>query len=82
VISAKQVLLATFFMVGGLVAAAAVYEYRHPCLRYSAHRVFVPELTTFMDVNGGNSNAANGGVSIPMTTPAHYEDEKICDERR
>jgi hypothetical protein len=82
VISAKQVLLATFLVVGGLVATAAVYEYRHPCLRYSAHRVFVPEMTTFMDVNGGNSNAAKGGVSMPMTTPAHYEAETVCEDRK
>jgi hypothetical protein len=52
-----------------------IYEYRHPCLRYSLRRVFVPELTTYIDINGGSSNGANRGTSVPTTTPAHYEDE-------
>ena len=65
--------------IGGVIAVTAVYEHRHPCLRYSTRRVFVPELTTYIDINGGRFD---GGVSIPMTTPAHYEDETICEERR
>jgi hypothetical protein len=41
-----RVLGAMLLAVGGLVAAAMIYEFRHPCLRYSSHRVFVEEFTT------------------------------------
>jgi hypothetical protein len=74
---ANRVLLATILMSGGLIGAAAFYERRHPCLRYSTRRVFVPELTTYVEINGGTSNVSNGGVSVPGTMPAHYEDEKV-----
>jgi hypothetical protein len=79
---ANRVLVAMVLAFGGLIAAAAFYEHRHPCLRYSTHRVFVEELTTYMEVNGGSSNAVNGGTLIPTTTPAHYEDEMVCEERK
>jgi hypothetical protein len=79
---ANRVLLAMILVLGGLIGAAAFYERRHPCLRYSTRRVLVPELTTYVEINGGNSNVSNGGVSIPRTTPAHYEDEMVCENRR
>lgn len=77
-----RLLVAFTLIIGGLIAAAVIYEYRHPCLRYSTHKVFVPGLTTYIEVNGGSSNAANGGISVPTTTPAHYEDEMVCEERK
>ena len=77
--NANRLLAAMVLIVGGLIAATAIFEHRHPCLRYSTHRVFVPEFTTFTDINGG---PLNGGVSIPVTWPAHYEDEMVCEERK
>jgi hypothetical protein len=60
--------------IGSLIGAAALYQHRHPCLRYSTHRIFVAELTTYIVVNGG--------MSIPTTAPAHYEDETVCEKRK
>jgi hypothetical protein len=68
--------------IAAVVAALVYYEHRHPCLRYSTRRVFVPELTIYTEINGGTANAANGGMSIPVTTPAHYEDDLVCEERK
>ena len=58
----------------GLIAAMAIYEHRHPCLRYSTRRVFVPEFTIYITMADG--------LRIPMTTPEHYEDETVCEERK
>ncbi len=58
------------------VVCVAVYEYRHPCLKYSTHRVFVEELTTFTGID------AEHGFMIPVTTPAHYEEEVVCEARK
>jgi hypothetical protein len=79
---ANRVLVAMALVIGGLIATLALYEHRHPCLRYSTHRVLVAELTTYVEVNGGSANAIHGGVSIPTTTPAHYEDEMVCEMRK
>src|ERR1700685_1841634 len=38
---ASRVLVATILVTGGLITAAVFYEHRHPCLKYSTHRVFV-----------------------------------------
>jgi hypothetical protein len=62
-------------MTAGIVGIV-VYEYRHPCLRYSTHRVFVPELTTYIVID------AEKGLMMPQTTPAHDEDETVCEERK
>ena len=58
------------------IAGFMVYEHRHPCLRYSTHRVFVEELTTYISID------TERGIMVPMTTPAHYEDETVCEERK
>ena len=60
--------------ISGLITALAVYEHRHPCLRYATHRVLVPEFTTYI--------AMANGVMIPLTTPEHFEDEVVCEERK
>ncbi len=79
---AKFVLIATILMVCGIIGAAVIYEHRHPCLRYDTRRVLVPALTTYTDINGGYANAAQGGFAMPVTTPEHYEEETVCEERR
>jgi hypothetical protein len=70
----------------GLVAVAVVYEQKHPCLRYATHQVFVPELTTYISLDGGipigGGMTSKGGMTVPVTTPAHYEEETVCEERR
>ncbi len=78
----KLALTAMILLVAGMIGAVAIYEHRHPCLRYITRRVLVPEMTTITEVNGGSANAANGGMSIPVTTPEHYETEVVCAERR
>jgi len=79
---AKLALITMVFMVGGIIGAAVLYELRHPCLKYATRRVLVPEMTTYTEINGGFGNAAEGGFSIPVTTPEHYEEEAVCEERR
>jgi hypothetical protein len=51
-----------FLAMAAVLSALAFYEHRHPCLRYSTHRVFIPELTTYTRIDGGNGN---GGVTFP-----------------
>jgi hypothetical protein len=68
--------MAMLLVMTGWIVAIAVYEHRHPCLRYSVHRVLVPELTTYMTLD------AERGLMMPMTTPEHFEEETVCEERR
>ena len=70
----------------GLVAAAVVHEQKHPCLRYATHQIFVPELTTYISLDGGipigGGMTSKGGLAVPVTTPAYYEEETVCEERQ
>jgi hypothetical protein len=55
----------------------AVYEYRHPCIRDSTHRAFVEELTTYTSID-----PEHGLMMVPNATPAHYEEETVCEARK
>jgi hypothetical protein len=78
------IIVTTIVIIVATVAAALIHERRHPCLEYSTHKVFVPEMTTYTTV--GQVTLENGittpGVQIPNTVPAHYEDVKECVERK
>jgi hypothetical protein len=79
------VLTAIILLIVGILVGALVYEYRHPCLRYSTQHIFVPESTTYIATDGGipiGDTTSNGGVAVPVTTPAHYEDQVVCEERK
>jgi hypothetical protein len=78
-----RVLGAMLLVIVGTIAV--IYELRHPCFRYSSHRVFVEEFTTYIATDAsvpiGGVTAA-GRVSVPITTPPHFEDEMVCEERK
>ena len=80
-----RVLGGTLLAIGGIIGSAVFYEHRHPCLRLSSHRVFLEEYTVYVAMDGGvaiGATTSKGGMSVPITTPAHYEDQTVCEERK
>lgn len=72
-------------VVLGLAGWGIWYEIHHPCLKYSSRRVYVEETTTYIATDGGipmGPMTSKGGISVPITTPAHYETIQICEERK
>jgi hypothetical protein len=62
------------------------YEaWKHPCIASHMERHWVEETTTYITVDGSSPMGpvtSNGGVSIPFTTPAHWETIEVCDRRK
>ncbi|HTA42650.1 MAG TPA: hypothetical protein VK789_09395 [Bryobacteraceae bacterium] len=87
ILRARDVVFVLVAVTLSLAIWGIIWLAKHPCTRSVTHRVWVDQITTYVDTGGGMMNAdgefiPGTGIKVPFTTPAHFEDQTICMERR